>query len=146
MNRRIGLTLVICLLSSLIKAQDTNPTPKTIAVKAARLVDVKAGRVLDHQIVLITGERIEKVGPPRDIVVPADAIIVDLGTATLLPGLIDCHVHLTNDPEHSGLRALEISVPREALIGAKNARRTLQAGFTTVRNVGASGYSDVALR
>jgi imidazolonepropionase-like amidohydrolase len=64
----------------------------------------------------------------------------------VLPGLIDGHTHLTGDPRNIGYQSLGLSVPREALIGARNARLTLQAGFTTVRNVGASGYSDVALR
>lgn len=65
---------------------------------------------------------------------------------TCLPGLIDVHDHLTSDPTHSGYQGLGISVPRSAITGAKNAARTLRAGFTTVRNVGAAGYSDVALR
>lgn len=146
MKRGIGLISLICFLTSFIFAQDANPAPKIVAVKAGHVVDVKAGRVLDQQIVLITGDKIEKVGPATEIPVPAGATVIDLGSATLLPGLIDCHVHLTSDPEDSGLRALEISVPREALTGAKNARLTLEAGFTTVRNVGAKGYSDVALR
>src|SRR5437868_414721 len=67
-------------------------------------------------------------------------------TPTLIPGLIDSHTHLTFDPKDLGYESLAISIPREALIGARNARVTLQAGFTTVRNVGASGYSDIALR
>jgi imidazolonepropionase-like amidohydrolase len=146
MKQAITLAAVICLLTSFAFSQDSNPTPQTVAVKAAHLVDVKAGRVLDQQIVLISGDKIEKVGPAKDVTVPAEATVIDLGSATLLPGLIDAHVHLTSDPEDSGLRALEISVPREALKGAKNARLTLAAGFTTVRNVGAKGYSDVALR
>jgi imidazolonepropionase-like amidohydrolase len=146
MKQGIGLVAVICFLTSFISAQNTIPAAKKTAVKAAHLVDVKAGRVLDQQIVLITGDKIEKVGPASELSMPAGATIIDLGSATVLPGLIDSHVHLTSDPEHSGLRALEISVPREALTGAKNARLTLEAGFTTVRNVGASGYSDVALR
>ncbi len=64
----------------------------------------------------------------------------------MLPGLIDAHTHLTFDPKNFGYEGLGISTPREALIGAHNARVTLEAGFTTVRNVGAGGYSDVALR
>jgi len=72
--------------------------------------------------------------------------VIDLGSATLLPGLIDAHVHLTGDPEQSGYKSLGISVPRQTLTGAKNARLTLEVGFTTVRNVGAASYSDVALR
>ena len=146
MKQAIGLAAVICFLTSFIFSQEANPTPQIVAVKAAHLVDVKAGRVVDQQIVLITGDKIEKVGPVKEISVPPGATVIDLGSATLLPGLIDSHVHLTSDPEHSGLRALEISVPREALTGAKNARLTVEAGFTTVRNVGAKGYSDVALR
>jgi imidazolonepropionase-like amidohydrolase len=73
---------------------------------------------------------------------------MELPNATLLPGLIDCHVHLTGDPNQLDLgpAGLHISYPRRALIGARNARITLEAGFTTVRNVAADGYSDVALR
>jgi imidazolonepropionase-like amidohydrolase len=71
---------------------------------------------------------------------------VDLSRYTVLPGLIDAHTHLTGSPYLMGYRALAVSVPREALLGARNARVTLEAGFTTVRNVGASGFADVALR
>jgi len=142
----VEIAVVACLFGIAAHAQETKVPPKTIAVKAAHLIDAKAGRVLDQQAVLIVGERIEKVGPVKEIPVPAGATVIDLGSATLLPGLIDAHVHLTGDPQYSGYKSLGISVPRQALTGAKNARLTLEAGFTTVRNVGAAGYSDVALR
>jgi imidazolonepropionase-like amidohydrolase len=146
MKRLLGIAASLCLLAGLAHAQETKVPPKTIAVKAAHLIDAKAGRVLDQQVVLIVGERIEKVGSAKEIQVPAGATVIDLGSATLLPGLIDAHVHLTGDPQDSGYKSLGISVPRQALTGAKNARLTLEAGFTAVRNVGAGGYSDVALR
>jgi len=146
MKRILGIAASLCLLAGLAPAQETKVPPKTIAVKAAHLIDAKAGRVLEQQVVLIVGERIEKVGSAKEIQVPAGATVIDLGSATLLPGLIDSHVHLTFDPQHSGYKSLGISVPRQTLTGAKNARLTLEVGFTTVRNVGAAGYSDVALR
>ena len=72
--------------------------------------------------------------------------MIDLSKSTVLPGLIDCHTHLTMTPYDSGLSSVQLSSPRQALTGARNARVTLQAGFTTVRNVGAAGYADIALR
>lgn len=146
MKREYWTAGLLCLLAVPLLAEEVAPKPRIVAVKAAHFIDPKGGRVLDQPVVLIMGERIEKVGPAGELSVPAGATIIDLGAATLLPGLIDCHVHLTGDPQHIGYRALGISVPREALTGVKNARLTLEAGFTTARNVGASGYADVALR
>jgi imidazolonepropionase-like amidohydrolase len=92
---------------------------------------------------VIRGDKITNVG--SDSQVPAGAQVVDLSNATVLPGLIDAHTHLTY-MTNFGYSALGISIPRQALYGAHSARVTLDAGFTTVRNVGADGYSDVALR
>jgi imidazolonepropionase-like amidohydrolase len=99
-------------------------------------------------MVLIAGDRIREVGDERELQprVPPQARVVDLSRYTVLPGLIDAHTHLTFSPYLMGYSSLGVSVPREALLGARNARVTLAAGFTTVRNVGASGYADVALR
>jgi len=119
-----------------------------VAVKAGRLLDVKTGSYLSDQIILIESGKVREAGSARDVQphVPAGAKIIDLSRYTVLPGLIDAHTHLTFDPASQGYRGLGISFPREALIGARNARRTLEAGFTTVRNVGAGGYADIALR
>jgi imidazolonepropionase-like amidohydrolase len=116
-----------------------------VAVHAAHVLDVKSGKTLNDQIILIEDGKISSVGAAAQANVPSDAVRIELPNATVLPGLIDAHTHLTMDPKF-GYERLSISVSREALIGAKNARTTLLAGFTTVRNVGASEYSDVALR
>lgn len=116
-----------------------------VIVHAGHLLDVKTGKLLSDQALLIENGKIVSVGPAFQIKAPDNALRVDLPTATILPGLIDAHTHLTMNPNF-GYETLAISVPRQALIGAKNARVTLNAGFTTVRNVGADGFSDVALR
>jgi len=117
------------------------------AVRCGKLLDVRSGRMLTDQVIVFDGNgTITEVGPAASTSAPSGTVPVDLSSATCLPGLIDVHTHLTGDPSSSGYQGLGISVPREAITGAKNARRTVRAGFTTVRNVGASGYTDVALR
>ena len=111
---------------------------------AARMIDGKGDRAIAPAVVLIENDRIVAAG--SSVTIPAGTRVVDLGGATLLPGLIDMHDHLTMVPQMSGYQGLGVSIPREALYGAADARRTLEAGFTMVRNVGASGFSDVALR
>src|ERR1022692_2810265 len=125
-------------------AKDTQPA-QTVVVRAGRLFDPATGRMLDRPATVIVENKISSVsnGNPPSI---SGATLIDLGDATLLPGFIDVHTHLTSDAGGGGYEGLGISSPRAALIGAKNARLTLLAGFTTVRNVGAEGYSDVALR
>ena len=116
-----------------------------IVIRAGKLFDSASGRLIDSPVVIVSGNHIEAVGG-REISIPANARVIDLGQATLLPGFFDVHTHLTSNAGGGGYEGLGISTPRAALIGAKNARLTLMAGFTTVRNVGAEGYSDVALR
>src|SRR5215475_4359317 len=117
----------------------------TTVVTAARMIDVLSGRVIDRPQILITDERITTVGRQGEPL-PADAARLDLGERTLLPGLIDMHVHLTSDPRYSGYRGLEFTDTFWMTVGVANARRTLEAGFTTVRNVGSSNYDDVGLK
>src|SRR5579871_2335595 len=111
-------------------------------IHAGHMLDTKSGKTLNNVLITIEGDKIASVGSGA---APAGANVIDMPNATLLPGLIDAHTHLTGDPNF-GYQELGVSIPKEALIGAKNARITLQAGFTTVRNVGAAGYTDVALR
>lgn len=118
---------------------------KSVAIHAGHVLDVKTGRMLADQTLIIEDGKIVSVSSSAEAKPPADAAIIELPNATVLPGLIDAHTHLTMDPKF-GYEELGISVPRQTLTGAKNARITLQAGFTTVRNVAADGYSDVALR
>jgi len=120
-------------------------SPARIAVHAGHMLDVKSGKMLADQVIVIEGGKIVSAGPAADAKIASDTTRIELPNATVLPGLIDAHTHLTFDPQF-GYERLAISVPRETLTGAKNARVTLMAGFTTVRNVGASEFSDVALR
>src|SRR5229473_4608634 len=117
------------------------------AVRCGKLLDVRSGRMLTDQVIVYDAKgMITAVGPAASNSASGGAAVIDLSNATCLPGLIDVHTHLTGDPSSSGYQGLGISIPREAITGAKNARLTVRAGFTTVRNVGASGYTDVALR
>ncbi|HEY4682664.1 MAG TPA: amidohydrolase family protein [Candidatus Acidoferrales bacterium] len=142
MRRQPVFAGCLFLLAALAWAEE----PPRLYVQAGRVLDVGSGRVLTDQMIVIRGERIEQVASASQVRLPSGATVVDLSRATVLPGLIDAHDHLTSDHRFHGYRALGISVPRETLYGVLNARRTLLAGFTTVRNVGADGYSDVALR
>lgn len=117
------------------------------ALRCGKLLDVRSGRILTDQVIIFDESgTITAIGPYASTPVPADVKALDLSSATCLPGLIDVHTHLTGDPESNGYAALGISIPRSTVTGVKNARLTLRAGFTTVRNVGAHGFSDVALR
>ena len=117
----------------------------TVVVTADRMVDVVAGRVVEKPVVVITDGRIVSVGT-QGVAIPAGARRVDLPGKTLLPGLIDMHVHLTSLAEVGGYRRLEFTDSFWTAVGVANARKTLEAGFTTVRNVGAADFGDVGLR
>jgi imidazolonepropionase-like amidohydrolase len=148
-SRAVFLSIVFCFLFTTVGAQ--SPPSKVVAVRASRMLDVKSGSVVPNAVVLIQDDKITAAGPSLKI--PAGTEVVDLGDATLLPGLIDCHTHLMarmsdDDPQGYGLSLLTKSQAFRALEGAADARATLLAGFTAVRDVESegSGYADVALR
>jgi imidazolonepropionase-like amidohydrolase len=118
---------------------------KTVVVSADKLVDVATGKELDKPLVIIVDGRITQVGKQGGAV-PAGAIRVDLPGVTLLPGLIDMHTHLTSSPLFAGYNALLFTDSFWPVISTQHAKLTLEAGFTTVRNVGSENYDDVGLR
>jgi len=129
-------------------AQAQKLAPKTIVLKAARMFDGKSDSLTKPGLVVITDGKIAAVGTGAAI--PSGAEVIDLGDATLLPGFIDAHTHLSmeasDDWKQAMLDRLQKPVAEQALDASVNARKTLLAGFTTVRDVGSSDYLDVGLR
>ena len=119
---------------------------ETIYLTAAKMIDPASGKVVASPAVIIKDDKIVSVGTAGSLAAPDDARKIDLGAQTILPGLIDMHTHITSRPDRAGYESLGVSVPMQAVSGVANAYKTLQAGFTTLRNVGAAGYADVALR
>jgi imidazolonepropionase-like amidohydrolase len=121
---------------------------KTYVLRAAAVFDGKSDTLLTPGLVVVTGGRIVAVGPGASL--PAGAEVIDLGDATLLPGFIDAHTHLSfmysDDYNKAELNKLQKTIPERALNASVNARVTLMAGFTTVRDVGSADYIDVGLR
>jgi imidazolonepropionase-like amidohydrolase len=138
---------VVCAgYASIASAAEATAPPETIALKAAHLFDSTGTALKEGGTIVVRGDRIVSVGGA----VPAGTRVIDLGDATLLPGFIDAHTHLTlefeKDYYHFVYNRLMRFPAEQALYGAQYARRTLDAGFTTVRNVGASDFVDIGLR
>ncbi len=119
---------------------------KTVVVTADRMVDVIAGRVVDRPVVTVTDGRITSVESNVQVRLPAGAERIDLPGQTLLPGLIDMHVHLDSSPKYGGYTGLQFTDRFWSVLIVPHARATLDAGFTTVRNVGADAWNDVGLK
>jgi imidazolonepropionase-like amidohydrolase len=157
MKRHISVCSLLLLLSPAIAASQTSPglaTPHSIVLKAARVLDVGKGSYIESGGIWIEGERVKEVGRFAEIQAhaPKGAQLIDLSQFTVLPGLIDCHTHIMAriPPGEDGyiVNLATKSQAFRALEGAYDARITLEAGFTTIRDVESegSGYADVALR
>jgi len=142
----ILLLLIITPTCAPVQRAEKESAPVLVALRAARLLDVRSGRLVANPVVIIEGERIRAVG--ERLTVPAGAQVIDLGDVTLLPGLIDAHTHITYHFDASGHFPPQGESGAEATMkaAADNARRTLEAGYTTIRNLGDSLGVDLALR
>jgi len=148
--RRIAVA-VLLFASSVFSQTNKAPDGSLVVLRAAKMLDVKAGKTVANPVVIIDGEHIKQVGV--GLAIPAGAKVIDLGGATLLPGLIDAHTHLLQnydfaigEDENMLLTVAQMSPAERALLGAKMGREDLEAGITTVRDVGNSGINgDVAL-
>lgn len=137
--------LLLILISAFIVAAQ-NPTSPAIVLHAARLLDVQSGHTLSPGEVLVEGERITEVG--SNVKHPAGAHLIDLGNRTLLPGLIDAHVHLFLHPGAEDLQTVQESVPQRTITATLAAKADLMAGFTAERDMGTegAGSADTAVR
>src|SRR5579864_1292649 len=146
MSMRSIVVLRAAIIAAGMIANAALPTAfaDTVVVSADRMVDVLTGRVVDHPLVTISNGRIASIG--QGDATPPGARRIDLKGMTLLPGLIDMHTHLTSDPHFSGYRRLQFTDNFWTVVGVANAKKTLEAGFTTVRNVGSANYDDVAIK
>jgi imidazolonepropionase-like amidohydrolase len=144
------IVIGLLLFSSSVIAQQSAPaaTPNPIVLKAARLFDGTSDTVIRNGAVVIQGNRIVSAG--ANLAIPANAQVIDLGDVTLLPGLIDAHVHLTEENGDNYYLQYFQNMMRQpaeqAILATTFARKTIDAGFTTVRNLGAGDYIDVGLR
>lgn len=140
--------LILIFLVFVYNLNSQTSSTNLILIKAGKLIDVRSGKVLESQGILIEGEKIKEVGPLEVIskTIPANTKIIDLSNFTVLPGLIDCHTHIVFQPENY-LNDIFRKSPIDLAVTAHiYARKTLEAGFTTIRDLGAGEYVDVALR
>jgi imidazolonepropionase-like amidohydrolase len=149
MRKWCGRLLVVCLAAPVVPALAQTPKPsKTYVLKATRMFDGKSTTITTPGLVVVTDGKIAAVGAKATV--PAGAETIDFGDATILPGFIDAHTHLTSmysdDWKQNTIDRLQKTIAEQALDASANARVTLMAGFTTVRDVGSSNYLDVGLR
>jgi imidazolonepropionase-like amidohydrolase len=142
MKRHIHLAAVAALTCVL----SIDAAAQSLVIKGASILDVVTGDLIEDHLIIVKDGRIERVDAARSTDLPKGIEVVDLQGHTVLPGLIDMHVHLTSGGGYHGYESLKLTDERRAILGVVHAETTLLAGFTTVRNVGAGSFGDVALR
>jgi imidazolonepropionase-like amidohydrolase len=146
--RNIASTLAaLTLFAATAIAQPTyKPAAGRTLLRAGRVLDVHTGKETPDETIVVEGDRITAIAPTRATAAGPGDRVVDLTQYTVMPGLIDVHTHLTMANNFDPYFELTMTPAKEAILGVENAKTTLEAGFTTVRNVGADGFTDVALR
>jgi len=144
-RQNLFLALLLAAVAVTLSAQPA-PNPTRTLVRAGHLLDVKTGKLLDSQTLVVVGDTIQSIGPSAQLPAQPGDTVIDLGSLTVLPGLIDVHTHLTMGTNFDPYHELQETDAKEAINGVVNARTTLLAGITSVRNVAAGGYTDVDLR
>jgi imidazolonepropionase-like amidohydrolase len=142
MKRHIHLAAVAALTCVL----SIDAAAQSLVIKGASILDVVTGDLIEDHLIVVKDGRIERVDAARSTDLPKGIDVVDLQGHTVLPGLIDMHVHLTSGGGYHGYESLKLTDERRAILGVVHAETTLLAGFTTVRNVGAGSFGDIALR
>jgi imidazolonepropionase-like amidohydrolase len=146
MFSRPTLALTLLLAAGAMAQPAAQPAAIRTLIRVGHLLDVKTGKLLDAETIVVVGDTIQSIAPTASAQAQPTDTVVDLGSLTVLPGLIDVHTHITFDTNFDPYHELTTTIAKEAINGVANARTTLMAGITSVRNVGASGFSDVDLR
>ncbi len=143
----LSLLIVLSLIVPVLAQQAPKPAPKTVYIRAGRLFDATSDNIRENMVIVILGDRIQSVGPASATTIPLNATVIDLSHATVLPGLIDCHTHLgARADRYDEIYNFKDTPFDSAFAGVVNARKTLEAGFTSVRDVGSLPFLAVDLR
>ena len=141
----LALTCTALPMSGIAQQAEKAAGKRTL-VRAGHVLDVKTGKLSDAQTIVVVGDTIKSIAPTASVTAEAGDAVVDLGGMTVMPGLMDVHTHITMNTDFDPYRELTTTDAKQGINGVVNARTTLMAGFTSIRNVGAGGYTDVDLR
>jgi imidazolonepropionase-like amidohydrolase len=147
MKRFLLFFLVLMSVVPALAQSTQKPAPKTVYIRAGRLFDSTSDNVRENMVIVVVGERIQSVGPAASVQIPAGGTVIDLSHATVLPGLIDCHTHLGSRADrYNEIYRFKDTPFQSAFAATVHARKTLEAGFTSVRDVGSEPFLAVDLR